>query len=276
MSFKELFLRCESSTCPYRGRAWRALFRKPKSIRLQGRLLCSLECFESAVEELFTRLLPAVSPRQLKNHRVPLGLLLLSQGLITNDKLKAALKAQRESGTGRLGAWLQRLGAATEQQITSALGIQWSCPVFPLENHRGFLECIDMVPFPLLETYQMIPVHYLPTSHLLYVAFSEGIDHTALYAIEQTLRCRTEPCLADQTSLERVLREIRDRPRPSEILLEGTRNIPEMARQARGYAGKLDAKEVRITGCGEYFWVRLTGSRQASNLLFHVFSGASK
>ena len=42
-------------------------------------------------------------------NRMPLGLLLVSQGRLREEQVRAALERQRQSGEGRIGAWLQRL-----------------------------------------------------------------------------------------------------------------------------------------------------------------------
>ena len=272
MSLQRIFHRCENQLCPNHRQPWRALFRRSQGISLHGRWHCSLACFEKSMSEMFARLLPTLTRRKPKDHRLPLGLLMLSRGLIRDDKLKAALKAQRESGSGRVGEWLQHLGAATEQQITTALGMQWSCPVFPLESHRRFLEHAGLVPFPVLQLSHMVPVHYLPASRFLYVAFADGIDYPVLYAIEQMLECHTEPCLADQSSLQRALEELRRETRPAEILFTSLNDPQKMASKTRTYAAKLDAREVQMVGCGEHLWVRLETSGQTRNLLFQPLS----
>jgi hypothetical protein len=95
-------------------------------------------------------MLPTGTQRRPRQHRIPLGLVLLSRGFIDNQRLQAALQAQRQSRKGRVGEWLMQLGAVNEAQVTMALAIQWSCPVFPLERHHRFIECAGMVPLPIL------------------------------------------------------------------------------------------------------------------------------
>ena len=272
MKPKWLAPRCELDTCPNRKRLWPGFSGEASGILFQGSRLCGPECFERAVTEAITRLWPQRADRKTKNHRVPLGLLMLSQGVISDRKLKAALQAQRESGSGRLGEWLRRLGGLSEQQVTAALGVQWSCPVFPLHSSRTYLDCGRLVPLPILEASAMVPVHYLAPSGLLYLAFGGGIDHTALYAVERMLECRTQPCLADQSSVERALDELRLQPRPTEIVFDSLRDPREMARASRNYAVSLEAHEARLVACAEYFWMRVVGPRQASNLAFRVLS----
>ena len=51
-----------------------------------------------------------------KNNTLRIDELLLKQGLVTEDQVRAALDYQREHG-GRLGSHFMRLGYITEQQL---------------------------------------------------------------------------------------------------------------------------------------------------------------
>lgn len=195
---------------------------------------------------------------------------MLSQGQITDVHLKAALKAQRDAGTGRVGDWLIRQGVVTEQQITAALGSQWSCPIYPLDMERLTPQVTQMVPLPLLESSNMVPAHYLAPNRLLYVAFSDWVDYIALYAVEQVLDCRTEACVADQSTMEEAMELIRNQPRPQEQLFEDLKEPQELARITCDRAFEVGAEDVRLVGCGEYLWARLVGAESASNLVFQV------
>jgi len=220
--------------------------------------------------EAIRRLGPGLTPRRRRPHRVPLGLVLLQRGLVDEATLKKALQAQREAGRGRVGEWLRQLGGVTEPQITAALGTQWACPVFPLQNARHFLQAANMVPLALLESFRMIPAHYLPGSRLLYVAFADRIDPSALYAIEQMHDCHTHPSLADESAFEATLEEIRIHPRPHETCFDSLRDPREMSRAARNHALSLGAREARLVACGEFLWMRMVGPRQEGNLLFQL------
>jgi hypothetical protein len=239
---------------------------------LQGRWYCGPECFEKAAREAYSLMLPAASRRQFKPHRIPLGLVLFSIGAISQPDLQGALQAQKDSGSGRIGEWLRQAGAVSEAQVTTALAMQWSCPVFPLDSHRRFLECAQLIPIPLLESARMVPVHYLPSSKFLYVAFAESIDYTTLYGVEQMLDCRTEPCVATESSLQRALEELRQEPRPPEVVFDSVVDAREMAATARSYALQLAADDARIVCCGEYIWTRLESKGMINNLLFQVIA----
>jgi hypothetical protein len=197
---------------------------------------------------------------------MPLGLLMVSEGWISETDLKTALEAQRTGEGGRIGDLMCRQGVATEQQITSALSMQWSRPVFSLEGTNRFLQCSSMIPLPLLEAYQMVPVHHLPQSRL-YVAFSLGIDYSVLYGVEQMLGCRTEPCLAAETSVRAALEKVRQLPRSDEIVLDNDLNHREMAEVVMNYARNLNAAEARLVRCDRFLWVRLVSPQKTIHLL---------
>jgi hypothetical protein len=195
---------------------------------------------------------------------------MLSRGCVDNEQLRKALKAQKDSGSGRVGEWLRHIGAATEEQVTHALGVQWSIPVFPLNQTRQYLECAHLVPLPLLEAAEMVPVHYIATSHHLYVAFVDRINHTALYAVEKMLECHTEPCLALQSHVRQALEELRRRPRSVEITFDCAGEPGEMADTTLSYVSRLGAESVRITGFSGFIWTRIFSPSGSSDVLFRV------
>jgi hypothetical protein len=197
-------------------------------------------------------------------------LLLLSRGTVDNDQLKKALQAQKDSGSGRVGEWLRHMGAVTEEQVTQALGLQWSIPVFPLPGTRRYLEYAHLIPFPLLEAVEMIPVHYLPASRYLYMAFVDRINYTALYSVEKMLDCRTEQCLASQSHIRQALDELRSMPRPAEIRVDNLDDPRQIAETALDYFSRCGAEGARVSGFGGFIWIRILAAAGFSDLLFQV------
>ena len=262
---------CENVNCPNKNALRKFLRRRTgEGVLLQGRWYCSLDCFEQAVTNLFSELLHLPEEPLPRLRRVPLGLLLLGRGVITDEQLKTALQAQRQNGMDRIGRWLIRLGIASAQDVSAALAAQWGCALFPLESDRRYRECSQMVPLALLESCHMIPVHYLPASQLLFVAFSEDIDHTALYSVERLLGGRTEPCVVTEAAMNQALEEIRNVSRPAEIVFETLWDAPEMARTIRDYALKLGAEELVLARPRRFMWVRLRASGKSWDLLFRL------
>ena len=264
------FRHCESPDCLRRRRPWRVWLEPVRGLSLDGRWYCSPECFRNAMTTTIGQLLPVAAPPQNQPHRVPLGLLMLSRGYVDEKQLKTALQAQKDSGSGRVGEWLRHLGAVTEEQVTQILGLQWSIPIFPLNQTRQYLECAHLVPLPLLKIAEMIPVHYVPSSHHLYVAFVDRVNYTALYSVEKMLECHTEPCLALQSHMEQALEDLHGQPRPTETLIETLCDPSDIADATLVSAAKLGAHGVRVTGFSGYVWTRLISPTGVTNILFQV------
>jgi hypothetical protein len=259
---------------------WRG---QSRGVRMQGARYCRTECLELALLEIFGRAhaIPRLAPRA--SHRIPLGLVLLSRQQLTALQLRAALEAQRETSGGtsqgrkKIGAWLQDLGFVTEQQVTAALARQWSCPVLrglPIEIAASRFPSI---PTLLLESFQMMPVELVEATGTLLMAFSEGIDYTILYAIEQMLGYHTEPCLVCPSTLQKSLQDLARRRGQSDVVFDRMDDAGECAHIIGNYSAKVRAEEVRVARCGEHLWVRLERVRQeAVTLVLRAPGGSSQ
>jgi hypothetical protein len=236
-------------------------------IQLRGFSYCAPQCFENAARVCFSHACAsAIAPSPFQ-HRVPLGLLMLSRGQLTHAQLRAALEAQSANRHRRIGEWLEQLGFATEQQVTAALGLQWACPVLGWKPPHDFT-CGRMLPYRLLEHFRMLPVQFVAATRIFYLAFCDGIDYSALYAIEQMLDCRTQACLISRRNMDQELERMGHEARSGDLLFESWRDPAAMAQITCGYALKFGAEQVRIVSCGEYIWVRLEAKREFATLLF--------
>jgi hypothetical protein len=254
--WRRLAPRCALPGCIHTRSLWGRLRGAP-GIVIQGLRYCVDGCLERALADALWRAHSA--PKRAPGpHRIPLGLLLLSRQQLTAEQLRAGLTAQRAAGRGRIGEWLQTLGFVSEQQVTAALARQWSCPVLRTDSAllagRGR---IPQIPVALLESVLMVPVAYVAATATLHVAFSEGIDYGVLYALEQMLRCRTEPCLAVPSLLRRRLQTLIEQRGESEILFDRVADVAEFARIVGSYSVRLAASEIRMATCGRHVWVRL-------------------
>jgi len=262
---------CGEQGCGLLRRLWRRIRWWNGAIRLQGSTYCAPQCFERAALQCLARVSrPGLSPPPPR-HRIPLGLLMLSRGQLTNHQLREALQAQQASGRHRLGEWLEKLGFATEQQVTAALGLQWACPILTAQVSPD-RSCLLLLPYRLLEHFRILPVQYVRASRTFYLAFSEGINYSVLHAIEEMLDCRTEACLIGSRAMEQALEQISGERGRRDLLFEGWRDAAEMARITCSYVLKLGAEAVRAVGCGEYVWVRLEAGGENANLLFKCHS----
>lgn len=266
---------CGEPGCNLPRRLWRRIWWWNGAIGLQGLRYCAPQCFEQALQTSFLRASRTGAAQQPVQHRIPLGLLMLSRGQLTNQQLRSALDAQRESGRYRLGEWLERLGFATEQQVTAALGAQWSCPVLTTRVQLD-PDCVRLLPYRLLEQFRMLPLQFVSRTRTFYLAFSDGIDYRALHAIEQILECHTDPCLIGPSQWEEAMEAVvRDRGL-GDFLFEGWRDASEMARITCSYVLKLGADDVRVAGFEGYIWARLAAGRDFINLLFRRDAGTGE
>ncbi len=265
---RRMFQDCESPLCDQRRVLWPVWMRNSEGMRLQGHWYCSPDCFEHAANEALLRLLPAPEGVHKKSHRIPIGLLLLSRGMINDAQLKQALVLQRETGNGRIGKFLQEIQAVSEHDITAGLAAQWGCPVYPLDRAREFLQCASLLPLTLLETGRMLPVHHLRLQQTLYLAFVEGIDHSALYAVEQMLHLRTIPCIVSESALREAFEALHRAGDVPTTVFDGPIEPQEMARTTRSYAWQVGAHDVWMVRSGRFLWIRLQALEGCKDILF--------
>jgi hypothetical protein len=181
---------------------------------------------------------------------------MVARGKISFLEVRAALEAQRRARYGKIGEWIEKLGFASEQDVTTALALQWGCPVATSVDPFA-VQSLGSVPLPILESLQMLPLNYAAATNTLYVAFGERVDHAALYAIERLLACRTQPCVAGRKTIARELEAIRQLPRPADVEFGPMSELAEMARIAGSYTARLSPDEVRLSRIGRFIWLRL-------------------
>ncbi|MGA8537926.1 MAG: hypothetical protein WB566_00420 [Terriglobales bacterium] len=162
---------------------------------------------------------------------------------------------------GKIGEWIEKLGFATEQEVTTALALQWGCPVARSFDPSAIPS--PVIPLPILEAFQMLPLNYASATDTLYIAFGERVDHAALYAIEKILNCRTQPCVAGRKNIARQLDLMRQLPRPSDVEFGPMDDLAEMGRIAASYTTRLTPGQVRLSRIGRFIWLRLDARMRA-------------
>ena len=256
---------CAWPRCIRSGARWTALLRRREGMSFEGHWYCGLDCLQLAVEGRLQRLL-ADRPLNVQpaRHRMSLGLILLSRGIIRHDQLHAALQAQRQSSL-LFGECLRQLNFATEDQVTAALATQWGCPVYPANRET---RCHHIVPHLLQEEHHVIPLHWVEPTRDLYMAFTQQIDHTVLYSVGNMLDCHTQPCVVNQSVIERHLPRPRSSSDGREVVIIARSTLPEMVRTVVSYAQQTDSESIRTIACGLYIWVRLLGAHGPFDLFF--------
>ena len=190
-----IFATCANPGC---GSGWLHLWRSRSAPVFEGGWSCSAACTAA-------RVAAAVRPRdggagkrqESHRHRIPLGLVMLEQGWITSAQLRQALDAQKAAGGGRLGHWLVRQQGVSEQLVTRALGLQWSCPVLALEFHDA--EALTaLVPRLFVDAFGALPLR-VAAGKLLYLGFEDRLDPVLALAVERMTGLRVESGLVQES-----------------------------------------------------------------------------
>ncbi|MGB9236020.1 MAG: hypothetical protein WCC04_16545 [Terriglobales bacterium] len=256
---------CALVSCPGTTPLWQRLLRRRTGIFLHGEFYCRPQCLEAALMGRISRLRALTPPVQPSN-RIPLGLLMVARGKLSHLEVRAALEAQRRAQYGSIGDWIEKLGFASERDITAALALQWGCPVASSFDH-SIVDSPGNIPLRILEAFQMVPFNYTASTNTLYLAFGARVDHAAVYAIERILDCRTQPCVAPSKSVARQLEQLRQLKSSSDVEFS-TRDMGEMARITSSYIARLSPEDVRISRIGQFIWLCLKAHSVSTNLLF--------
>jgi hypothetical protein len=231
------------------------LWRSRQAPILEGMWACSAACMQELVQAAVLREMSERSAQSVVHkHRVPLGLVLLSRGWITQEQLKCALEAQKKAGSGRLGEWLIKQKAVKEDQITRALGAQWNCPVLSADSYNP-AAMAAMFPRLLVDSLNVIPLR-LAGRHLLYVAFEERIDRCLVLAVERMLGLKVEAGVLSASEFRRRQGEILRASFPKARLLEAM-NMRGLVHAFTGMMEENKPVQAKIVRVHDYFWLRL-------------------
>ena len=265
-SVRSLVPRCANPACRSVSFLHGFIARNNLGAYIEGNWYCGPDCFETAIKTHLRHLIAgagiAASPHR---SRISLGLTLLSRGAINDE--------QQEPPPGSSitpeGNWRKfcRKGFATEEQITAAVASQWGAPIFPLGTRHFDMQV--RIPYPLLEIYSLLPVHFGAKANKLLIGFVHAIEHRLLSAIERVLGCTAAPCFITATDYQRRLSTLATE-QPVEAVFERPAPIPEIAKIVRNYAIQIGADEARFGHCLDYIWARLKGASREVDLLFRL------
>jgi len=149
---------------------------------IEGRWCCSEQCLHARVASFVRRGVPVIAGQHEHHHRIPLGLLLLSQGAISQEQLRFA--RQRSERTGeRFGDILVRYCGVPEQRLLRGIATQWGCSSW---DAKGTLPhgMASLAPHVVLRATGMLPLQ-LQLGGTISVAFTEAPDASAVFALRR-------------------------------------------------------------------------------------------
>jgi hypothetical protein len=187
-------------------------------------------------------------------HRVPLGLVLLSQGWITREQLRAALHSQRVVGKGRIGAWLMEQCDLPEERVTRALCMQWGCPMFSLAGHQPSTVAA-LVPRLLLDTYGILPLR-ATAGRIAYLAFEDRIDAVAAHAVGRMNGLRMETGIVAGSEYLRSHERMMSAAFPKSHVVEVT-DTRALTKVLTETIERIRPQQSRLVRLHRYFWLRI-------------------
>jgi hypothetical protein len=247
-----VFTTCANPDC---ASGWLKLFRPRSAPCFEGEWCCSAACVKAVIASAMRREMDArASGTETHSHRIPLGLAMLEQGWITGAQLRGALEAQHSAGAGRLGYWLVHAEGVSEQLVTRALGLQWSCPVLNTEFHD-----VDglalLVPRLFVDAFGALPLR-TAASRILYMGFEDRLDSVLAFAVERMTGLRVE-CGVVATSVFRPAHSaMLAAAFPAVELIEASSetNLVQLLARIVEQARPFDSRLVRVHDC---FWLRM-------------------
>ena len=253
-----VFETCANPGC---GSGWLHLWRSRQSPVFEGGWNCSPDCTAARVATAVRRELEGRGlPQENHRHRVPLGLVMLEQGWITAGQLRQALDAQRVAGAGRLGQWLVRKQGVSEQLVTRALGLQWSCPVLPLEFHDAEALTV-LLPRLFVDAFGALPLR-VAAGRLLYLGFDDRLDPVVALGVERMTGLRVESGLVQESLFAPAHTRMLSAKFPPVELIEASSEPAAVHALTRSVERErpVESRLVRVHDC---LWLRMWRQRQA-------------
>jgi hypothetical protein len=245
------------ATCANPGCAsgWLHLLRSRSAPVFEGGWSCSAQCTAALIFSALRRELDGRgSAFENHRHRIPLGLVMLEQGWITAAQLRQALEAQRANGAGRLGHWLVRQQGVSEQLVTRALGLQWSCPVLPLEFHLGE-GLTALMPRLFIDAFGALPLR-VAAGRLVYLGFEDRLDSALALAVERMTGLKVESGLVEESLFRAAHTRMLGLKYPPVELIEAV-SEPALASAFARAVERARPAESRLVRVHDCFWLRM-------------------
>jgi hypothetical protein len=247
-----LFATCANPACTS---GWLKLWRSRSGPVFEGGWTCSPACTGARVATAVSREMEARGvTEESHRHRIPLGLAMLEQGWITGAQLRGALEAQKAAGGGRLGQWLVRQQGVSEQLVTRALGLQWSCPVLQMESHDAE-GLTALVPRLFVDAFGTLPLR-VAAGKILYLGFEARLDAVLALAVERMTGLRVESGLVQESLFRPAHTRMLNAKFPPVSLIEAS-SEPALVRALSQRIEKARPVEARLVRMHDCLWLRL-------------------
>jgi type IV pilus assembly protein PilB len=131
-----------------------------------------------------------------------LGELLVSDKVISQSDLEAALKKQEENGAS-LGRILIEMGLASEWEMAAALGKQLNVPFITLSHYEIDPQILASIPAEIVKRYQIVPVDR--TGDTLTVALADPSNIFLLDELRLLTKCNIVPVISFESDIKEAI-----------------------------------------------------------------------
>ncbi len=238
-------------------RGWLAVLKDRRRPVFEGKWGCCSRCVSTLVAAAIRREAGEAGAQEENGehrHRVPLGLVMLAQGWITQPQLRKALDAQKSGGSGRIGHWLAAECGLSRELITRGLSMQWGCPPLSMEGFNAEAMALA-VPKILVETLGVVPVR-VGAGRMLYLGFADRLDEAAAFAIERMSGLKVQSGLVDGAEWTAA----RNRLRQCEFVeaaVDQVEDGKELARRMASDIVAIQPRASRLVRVHEFYWMRM-------------------
>ncbi len=231
------------------------LWRSRSAPVFEGGWTCSDACTEERIRGAVHREMEGRGQGWAEyRHRTPLGLLMMEQGWITAGQLKQALELQKSAGTGRLGQFLVQRQGVSEELVTRALSLQWSCPVLPLHFHDPeAFSCL--LPRLFIDAFGALPLR-IAAGKVLYLGFEERLDAVLALALERMSGLRVESGVVHGSRFRQAHERMLKAFYPDAQLLEAS-SEPALVRVLARTVERARPVESRLVRVHDFLWLRM-------------------
>lgn len=234
---------------------WLHLWRSRSTPVFEEGWTCSPECTRERIGMAVARELEGRSAaRETHRHRVPIGLLMLQQGWITQAQLRTAVEAQKAAGTGRLGQWLIGQQSISEEMVTRALALQWNCPMLSTEQHDP-AAMTAVMPRLFVDAFGALPLR-VAAGKLLYLGFEEALDPILALAVERMTGWRVESGVVAATLFQGAHGRMLDARFPPVELIEAV-SAPAAAHALARSVERAKPGASRLVRVHDCLWLRM-------------------
>jgi type IV pilus assembly protein PilB len=132
-----------------------------------------------------------------------LGEILLDEGLISEEQLKAGLEKQKREKGLKIGEALVALGVVNEEDVAKAIWQQRKIPYVDLDSYVLDPNVIELVPEKVARAYTALPLFKI--GNALTVAMADPLNLIAVDDLRSKTGCEIEPVISTEGKITRCL-----------------------------------------------------------------------